>query len=149
MIVDNKLPPEVEQLIDELLDEGHSPDEIEEVLTSDEFIEDMETILEMSDEEMEQLEEELEVIEEAATTCIWVPKINRLTGYDYEPINKKTANEMYRDLKSGKLEWGSVSPTLANAALSILMNRVDESERPEVMDYIYNDQSAFQYFITD
>ena len=173
---DDDMPIEIEELIHALLAEGFTMDEVESIMTDKEFIDDLTTIMDMSDEELTILENDLddedEVLSEmgmagecgtgmqepatkkgGAVTDSVMDKLGKIVGKKYTRKTTEGNNLQYdpgrmlHELSRGRCEWGTVGTILAGSIVNKI-KWIHETERNEVIEFIYTDKEAFQGLVS-
>ena len=154
-----EFPKEVDEFIDGLIEEGYDIEDIEAVLTDDDFLAKLDDLdAEYEDEEGELDEMKFEVIggdneaqRKAVEKHIKRGAEKRGIKLEVDKTKKKPTKEetetMMKDISKGKLGFGQVTPILANAAYCAI-KRMPEDERAGVIEDVWDDQDAFRLLIT-
>ena len=165
IITEEDFPAEVDEFIDGLIEEGYDIEDIEAVLTDDDFL------AKLDDLDAENEEDEGELLDEMGDTdkgkkklksymmkaaeskdkaVIFSPtRIMRVLLIERAAsrLSKEEAETMMKDISKGKLGFGKVTPILANAAYCAI-KRMPEDERAGVIEDVWDDQDAFRLLIT-
>jgi len=184
---------EVDDFIDDLIEEGYDPDDIEAVLTDEDFLaklDDLDTEIE-TDEEDEGAELLGEISKKKLGQYVKKATVDYDKGLEFasfrqgkvygkelakkrmfdadradakkdsnishkrregimkavDRLSKEETETMMKSISKGKMEWGTVTPILANAAVFAIRS-MPEDDRAEVIESVYTDSDEFHALIT-